>query len=449
MTQGALYWSDLKTNNKLLAEIRRAVKGRSKKEVLKAIETLDKATIERLLYDWEMWARPNQLIPEGDWVNWVILAGRGWGKTRTGAETVRRWQEDGAKLIGLIGQTPGEVRKVMIEGESGIINISPPWNKPVYQSSKAQLLWPNGAVAHIYSAENPEVLRGPQHEKLWFDELAKFSKLQDTWDNAMLGLRLGKNPQAIITTTPRPVKILKDLLERNTTVITKGSTFENAPNLAQAFIDLVVGDYDGTRLGRQELYGELLADVEGALWNRDLIEKNRVSKLPEMLRIVVAIDPAVTSEPGSDETGIVVAGLGVDFNAYVLEDISIRGTPTMWAKSAITAFYKWNADRIIGEANNGGDMIETVIRGVDNSVSYKKVWASRGKITRAEPIVSLYEQEKVKHVGYFSELEDEMCQYILGAKSPNRMDALVWAVTELAVNENRRFKTISKSALNI
>ena len=365
------------------------------------------------------------------------MAGRGWGKTRVGAEQIRSWQEEGSERFALVGQTPAEVRDVMIEGESGILAISPPWNMPHFEPSKRKLTWPNGAFAMTYSAENPDLLRGPQHEKAWVDELAKFKYLEDCWDNLLLGLRIGRDPQALITTTPRPNKVLKGIMMDPTTVMTRGSTYDNIANLAPTFIEVIKSKYEGTRLGRQELFAEILDDNPGALWTRKNLEDTRLSKnLPEMKRIVVAIDPAVTSNEKSDETGIIVAGLGTDNHGYVLEDISMRASPDTWARAAVMAYDKWQADRIIGEANNGGDMIEFTIRTVNPKVSYKKIWATRNKQTRAEPVAALYEQGKVHHVGYYAVLEDEYCEWVPGAASPNHLDAAVWAFTELMLNPN-------------
>lgn len=425
------------------------LKGLTKEQINEALIDLPDSAIEQLMYDWQIWARDSQLLPVGDWLAWLIIAGRGWGKTRTGAETIRQWQSEGVMRMALVGQTPAEVRDVMIEGESGILAISPPWNKPVYKSTQSKVCWNNGAVAHVYSAENPEVLRGPQHEKAWIDELAKFRYAQDTWDNTMFGLRLGDNPQVIITTTPRPTKTLKSIMTNKTTVITKGTTYENKANLPLKFFENIVATYESTRLGRQELYAEILGDTPGALWTRNTIDNSRVSKLPELKRIVVAIDPSTTSNADSDEAGIIVGGLGVNNEGYVLEDYTIKASPAKWAKIALTAYYKWKADRIVGEANNGGDMIETIIKSYDVTASYKKVWASRGKIVRAEPISSLYEQGRIHHLGYHEQLEDELCEYVPGAKSPNRLDAMVWAMTELMGVTANAIRTLSKQALGL
>ena len=411
----------------------------------KILTDLTDKQAQALQYDWKFWARPKQLPPESPWHVWLILAGRGFGKTRTGAEQIRAWQEQGYKRFALVGQTPAEVRDVMIEGESGILNISPPWNMPKYEPSKRKLTWPNGAVGTAYSAENPEVLRGPQHEKAWVDELAKFKYPQETWDNLMLGMRLGDNPQVLVTTTPKPIQRIKELLKDDNTAVTRGNTFENIPNLADLFITEIVKKYEGTRLGRQELYAEILDDNPDALWRRKDIEDNRRTKHPDLTRIVVAIDPQAKNEETSAETGIVAAGKGADGRGYVLDDLSIKASPDKWGRAAVTGYYKHRADRVIGEVNNGGDMVEYTVKTIDKNVPFKQVHASRGKEIRAEPISALYEQGKIHHVGTFSELEDQMCEWVPGDRSPDRLDALVWALTELMLNE-RKFGTTQRPA---
>lgn len=376
-------------------------------------------------------AREKQLPPEGAWSVWMILAGRGFGKTRTGAETVRMWVESGqCKRVALVARTAADARDVMVEGESGIMSVSPPWFRPVYEPSKRRLTWPNGAIATTYSGDEPGQLRGPQHDGAWADELAAW-RYPDTWDQLQFGLRLGDNPRVVVTTTPRPIKIVREILAEKTTVITRGSTFENAANLAPIALAKFRSKYENTRLGQQELYAVLLDDNPSALWKRKDIDENRVIKFPELKRIVVAIDPAVTANEDSDETGIIVGGIGRDGHGYILEDMTLSASPDSWAKEAVTAYHKYKADRIVAETNNGGDMIEFTIKTVDKTVSFKQVRASRGKVTRAEPVAALYEQKKVHHVGMFAELEDQMCQWMPGEDSPDRCDALVWCLTEL------------------
>ena len=398
-----------------------------------AIGTLTDDEAAALLYDWKFWARPSQLPPPGDWRVWLILAGRGFGKTRSGAETtIDRVRRSVSKRVGLIAPTAADARDVMVEGESGILACSPPDFRPLYEPSKRRLTWPNGAVATLFSAEEPDRLRGPQHDFIWADEPAAW-KYPETWDMAMFGLRLGTNPQVVATTTPRPTRLIRDLVADPGTVVTRGTTYENARNLAPAFLTAIVKKYEGTRLGRQELNGEILDDNPGALWSRNVIEALRVREHPPLLRIVVGVDPAVTSDPESDETGIVVAGVDAAGHYYVLADASLQGTPLTWATAVKRVYDQYRADRVVAEKNNGGELVEANLRTVDRTLSYRGVWASRGKQTRAEPISSLYEQGKVHHVGTFPLLEDQMCDWApdSGDPSPDRMDALVWAITEL------------------
>jgi phage terminase large subunit-like protein len=325
----------------------------------------------------------------------------------------------------------------MVEGESGILSVHPPDFRPHYEPSKRRLTWPNGAQATLYNAVEPDQLRGPQHDAALCDELAKWRYARETWDQLQFGLRLGSDPRQVITTTPRPIPVLKDILASRTTVISRGTTFENRSNLAPTFLDEIVRRYEGTRLGRQELSAEILDDVPGALWTRDLIDRARKARaLPDMRRVVVAIDPSGTKgDDTGDDIGIVVAGKGTDGEAYVLADRSCQLSPDGWGKRAVAAYREFKADRIIAERNFGGAMVEHVIRTVDKRVSYSEVTASRGKVVRAEPIAALYEQGRVHHVGALSELEDQMCSMTsdgyLGDGSPDRVDAAVWALTEL------------------
>ena len=398
-----------------------------------------------LLYDWEWWARPSQMLPgdvnprtpDGSWIYWVPLAGRGWGKTRVGAETVRIWIRQGFNRVNLIGATADDARDIMIEGESGILAICPKAERPFYRASKRRLEWPNGATSLIFTADEPERLRGKQHAKLWPDEIAAW-RFPEAWDQAQLGLRLGARPQAVVTSTPRPIKIVKELMADPTTLITRGTTYDNRANLAKAFINKIITKYEGTRLGRQELNAEILDDNPGALWNHAQIDKDRVSKVPEMSRVVVGVDPAVTSNEDSDLTGIVAAGRDKQNppHFYILEDASLIDTPMGWATRAVKSYKTNEADRVVAEVNNGGDMVEAIVRVVDPNVSYIGVHATRGKTIRAEPIAALYEQGRVHHVGTFGALEDQMCDWdpLTSKKSPDRMDALVWALTELSAD---------------
>jgi phage terminase large subunit-like protein len=393
-----------------------------------------------LRYDWEeWWARPAQTLPPGDWVTWLICAGRGFGKTRTGAETVRKWVKC-YPYVNLIGATTDDVRSIMIEGESGIMAICPPEERPVYKAQHKALYWPNGAKSLLFSAEEPDRLRGKQHMKMWADELCAW-RYSEAWDQASLGLRLGSNPQAIITTTPRATKQFKAIIAEDATVTTYGTTYDNRRNLAKAFYDKIVTRYENTRMGRQELLAEILDEVPGALWNRTQIEKLRLKAVPDglrLVRMVVAVDPAVSTNENSNETGIVVVGKGSDGHYYVFADRSGVYSPEEWAREAVAQFDIHKADRVIGESNQGGDMVERTLRVIRATLPVTLVHASRGKVTRAEPVAALYEQGKVHHIGCFPQLEDQMCQFTPDFNrtemgySPDRIDALVWGVTDLA-----------------
>jgi phage terminase large subunit-like protein len=379
-------------------------------------------------FDWNHHARDKQKLPSAPFFVWIILAGRGFGKTRTGAETTRIWARDNA-YVNLIGATADDARDIMIEGESGILAICPNNERPAYVSSKRQLQWQNGAISLIFTADEPERLRGKQHYKLWADELGSW-RYPEAWEQAMLGLRLGNKPQAIVTTTPKPTKLVLDLVSDKRNIVVSGSTYENRANLAAGFFDYVISKYEGTRLGRQELNAELLTDNPSALWKRDQIDKTRIIKAPETLaRVVVGVDP--TASATGSEAGIITAGLqGLDY--YTLGDNSLHGSPQEWASAAVTAYYLHKADVIVAEKNNGGDMVMAVIKQVDPNVNVKLVWASRGKATRAEPIAAIAEQGRDHHVGVFAALEDELCMWMPGDESPNRLDAKVWAMTELS-----------------
>ena len=406
------------------------------------LASLSQAEARALLYDWPFWARPSQLPPEGDWRVWLLLAGRGFGKTRTGAELVRARVTAGtARRVALVAPTAADARDVMVEGESGILAISPPSNRPRYEPSKRRVSWPNGAIATLYSADEPERLRGPQHDTAWCDELASW-RYPEAWDMLMLGLRLGTDPRVVVTTTPRPTKLVRALAADRTVAMTGGATYENRANLAPDFIEQIIRKYEGTRLGRQEIEAELLDDAPGGLWNRGVIEASRVGSAPELMRIVVAIDPAASSGENADETGIIVAGKDRQGHGWVLDDLSGRYAPAAWAKAAITAYHAHGADRIVAEVNNGGEMVEATLRVIDPNLAFAAVHASRGKIIRAEPIAALYEQGRVHHLGAFAQLEDQMCSLsrtghepglMRRGYSPDRVDALVWALTDLLV----------------
>lgn len=387
---------------------------------------------------WRSIARPDQILPAGDWLTWLILAGRGWGKTRTGAEAVREWSKDSPR-ISIIAPTYADARDTCVEGDSGLKTICDPGEIEKWNRSLGELEFRNGCKVKLFSSDEPERLRGPQHYKLWADELGAWKYPRETWDMAMFGLRLGVKPQAIVTTTPKPIDVIRELLAKATTHVTKGNTYANRANLAASFFEQIVSRYEGTRLGRQEINAELLEDVPGALWTRDMVDRNRVSAIPELLYVVVGVDPATTSRDTSDEAGIVVAGKGADGHGYVLADYTMRGRPREWASEAISAFNKHKANMVVAEGNNGGEMVEDVISLLCKSdgipkPAYEMVWAAEGKRTRAEPASALYEQNECHHVGSLTQLEDEQCSWVpLEGASPNRIDALVWALHKLGL----------------
>lgn len=390
--------------------------------------------------DWRSIAREEQIPPPGDWTTWIFCAGRGAGKTRSGAEWVQERVETGvAKRIHLIAPTAADCRDVLLEGPAGILSIAQPHMRPVYSSSLRKVEWPNGSIALLFSSDEPDRLRGPQADTLWIDELCAMRSAQEVLDMSMLGLRLGKNPRCLITTTPRPIKPFKALVERagRDVVITRCSTMANAENLARPFLSQILQQYQGTRLGRQELNAELLLDVPGALWTLAMIEETRIAEPPaQFQRIVIGVDPAGSSAEWADQTGIIVAALGHDSHLYVLEDASGSYTPSQWAQVCVDLYHRHRADRICVERNYGGDMVEATIRSVDPSVAIKTVTSSRGKVLRAEPVSALWEQKRAHIVGSMPALEDQACNFThtwdrARDGSPDRLDALVFASTEL------------------
>lgn len=412
------------------------------------LKGLTEQQAKELLFRWDFWSRPNQRAPVGAWKTWVILAGRGFGKTRSGAEWVRscvcgQFPLSGGKYrrIALIAETAADARDVMVEGDSGILSVHPKAYRPDYEPSKRRLTWPNGAVATLYNATEPDQLRGPQHDLAWCDELAKWQYGRETWDMLQFGLRLGDDPRQCVTTTPRPIPLLKEIVRDSSTVVSKGSTYENRTNLAPKFFDTIISKYEGTRLGRQELNAEVLEDVAGSLWTREVIDSHRigVQQLPTMKRVVVAIDPATKDQTVQDdqaaETGIIAAGLGIDGRGYILGDGSLRANPRGWARRALALYDEFDADAIIVETNQGGAMVASTIHSERSTVRVIEVHASKGKVTRAEPISALYEQGRISHVGAFNTLEDQMMLFtpfgIEGDGSPDRVDALVWGLTDL------------------
>jgi phage terminase large subunit-like protein len=394
---------------------------------------------------WKNNARRDQLPPQGDWTTWLMLGGRGAGKTRAGAEWVKALAlkriplGDAPGRNALVGETLGDVRAIMVEGVSGIRAVHHQElreDRPRWFEVKRQLVWQNGFIAQAFSSEDPESLRGPQFGAAWCDELAKWKHAEATWDMLQFGLRLGDRPRQMVTTTPRPIPLLKRILGDPGTLVTRATTFDNFAQLARPFFENVVARYRGTRLGRQELDAELIEERADALWRRDQIEACRVAAAPELSRIIVAVDPPAASGEGADACGIVAAGIDRERTGYVLCDATAeRLTPARWAKRVVDLYHRLEADRIVAEVNQGGDMVEAIIRQQDAAVPVEKVWANRGKLLRAEPVAALYEQGRVRHVGAFPALEDEMCDFSLGGlssgRSPDRLDALVWALSAL------------------
>ncbi|NVJ96040.1 MAG: DNA-packaging protein [Marivivens sp.] len=414
------------------------------------LNKLTQAELRALPFLFDFWALDHQVPPSGDWRTWVILGGRGAGKTRAGAEWVRSQVEGSrpmdkgrATRVAIVGETYDQAREVMIFGDSGIMACSPPDRRPTWIAGRKMLQWPNGAIAQVFSAFDPETLRGPQFDAVWADEVAKWKKGQETWDMIQFGLRLGDDPRACVTTTPRNASVLRGILDRESTVVTHAPTSANRANLAAGFLDEVQRRYAGTRLGRQELDGVLLADAEGALWTSHMVETSRVDRIPQCDRVVVAVDPPVTGHKGSDDCGIIVAGVVTDgppqnWRAYVIEDATVSAaSPSQWAQAAVDALHRHGADRMVAEVNQGGALVEEVVRQIDPLVPYRPVRASKGKVARAEPVAALYEQGRVHHGRNLGALEDEMCLMTAngfqGQGSPDRVDALVWALFDLVI----------------
>lgn len=435
-------------------------------QVKKVLSELTPKQLEELTYDWSFWGRPEQQEPKGNWKIWLPLAGRGWGKTRCGAEWVRHRIKSGDRRIACVAPTKGDVRRVMVEGESGLLNICWKGDRtyagremgfPTWSPTNNTITWANGARAEFFSAEDPERLRGPQFHSAWCDEICAWTRMEETWDMLQFTLRLGKNPRILVTTTPKPVKLLRNILkpeniESGRVYKTSGSSYENSDNINLE----ALSEYEGTRLGRQELYAEILDEAAGALWNRKMIDDAQFN-LPEdcivhsedgkavdfkesrkefakkLTKVVVSVDPAITANEESDLTGIIVAGIDINGTAYILEDATDMYLPEQWAAKAISLYNEYEADLIVAERNQGGEMVRSTLRTVDDAVPIKLVHASRGKYARAEPVSSLYERGKVKHLKYLEQLEEQMVTWEpLGSiGSPDRLDAMVWAVTNL------------------
>ena len=417
-----------------------------------AIDELDAGQKLWLSHYWQLWAREDQLPPPAldsgePWRTWLILGGRGAGKTRTGAEWVRSLVQQNARRAGhpplriaLIGETMHDARSVMVEGISGLLSVHPDHERPDYQSSLHQLVWPNGSVAQLFSAADPDGLRGPQFDAAWCDETAKWREAEAAWDMLQFALRLGSHPRQLVTTTPRPIPLLKRMMDDPTTVVTRVRTIDNKVHLAASYIAEMQRRYAGSLLGRQELDGEMIEQQTGALWRRDWIEQARIERAPELRRIVVAVDPPVTATATSDACGLVVAGLGEDGRGYVLADRTLQGRePAAWARAAVALYRDFKADRIVAEVNQGGDLVIGILKQIDETVPVSKVHATRGKWLRAEPVAALYAEGRVAHIGHFAELEQQMLGFgaggLPGGRSPDRLDALVWALTDLMLEQ--------------
>ncbi len=391
---------------------------------------------------WAFHVRDEQRPPEGDWTTWIYLGGRGAGKTRAGAEWVRARVEEGCRRIAIVGANANDARYVMVEGESGLLSVASPWLRAKYEPSKRLITWPNGAIATLFSAEEPDMLRGPQHDTAWCDELAKWTHLEAAWDNLQLGLRIGQRPQQMVTTTPRALPVLKSLMQRSDSVITRSTSYDNRDNLAPAFFAHVISRYDGTRFGRQEIDAEILDEIQGALWTRAMIDEALVSRnveMPKMVRVVVGVDPSGTrGQDGRDSVGIVVAGKAIDGRCYVMDDWTCSLSPAGWGRRVAEAVAQHQADCVVAEENFGGAMVESVLLAAQVGTRIKMVHASHGKIARAEPISALYEQGRVGHASAFMALEDQFCAFTfdgyLGKGSPDRADAAIWALTELMLS---------------
>jgi phage terminase large subunit-like protein len=419
-------------------------------ERARLISQMSPEEAEEIYYDWSIWGRPDQQPPGGDWVYWLILAGRGAGKTRAGAETVRMWARS-HPIVNLIGATRDDAREIMITGDSGVLTICNQDERPRYARASDRLEWPNGAVSQIFSAEEPDRLRGKQHMKLWLDELAAWRD-PDAFDQAMLGLRLGDRPQAVITTTPRPTKLIKQLVGDEHAVVTRGSTFDNAPFLAAAYLKRIVARFEGRAIGRQELYAEIVEDAPGALWTRTLVERQRLPPdrpSEEYAEIVVGVDPPARSGAKADECGIVVVGRTAGGIIHVLADLTTQGeTPGQWSGRVVAAYRRFAANRVVAEINNGGEMVAEVLRQNDPNLPVRNVTATRGKFLRAEPIAAAYERGLVFHLGVFAKLEDQLCTLTpdfdarAAGFSPDRADALVWAVADLISPPSSQARTL-------
>ena len=437
-------WTNSATS--LRAALRRLM---SKEQIDTLLRGLSGGEMEKILSAWDAWARLDQLPPQTDWTTWAVIGGRGAGKTRAGAEWVRGvalglpgFSHGPAARIALIGATAADAREVMVEGVSGLLGVHSKGERPRWEPSRRRLVWRSGAVAQTFSAEEPDSLRGPQFSAAWCDEIGKWRNAQSAFDQLQFALRLGSSPRQLITTTPRPTALLKRILADPRTEVSRAATARNAAHLAPEFLKALLARYGGTRLGRQEIDGEMVEENSEALWSRAEIEACRVTEHPALARIVIAVDPAAASHKRADACGIVAAGIDEQRVVYVLEDATVSAArPAQWAERAVALYHKLEADALVAEVNQGGDMVAAVIAQADAAVPVVNVRATRGKYLRAAPVAQLYEQGRVRHVGAFPALEDEMCALtpdgLPGGRSPDRVDALVWAVTELALKPGR------------
>lgn len=409
------------------------------------LDCLTEDELEALQWDWRFWLRPKQWPPPGDWFIWMALAGRGFGKTRTGAHWIhdRAMAGDERRWMALVARNPREARDAMLHGPGGLLKVTPPDERPKYEPSKVKLTWPNGAHATIYSGENPDALRGFSGDTAWLDELAAYQYAQAAWDNLQFGLREAKveRPRLFVSTTPKRIPLVRELLARKGVVAVRGSSYENRANLAPEYFREVIEPYEGTTIGRQEIYAELLEEAPGALWTRATLEACRRPQVPEQLtRVAIAVDPPITSGPRSAEAGIMVGGLGTNREGYLVADLSGRYSPERWATRVVEAFEEHEADMVVAEANQGGEMVERVLRTVPGGerLPVRLVNATRGKQTRAQPVASLYERGKIHHVGFFAELEDQLTTWVPDEDkvSPDRLDADVWLFTYLMLEQH-------------
>lgn len=415
------------------------------------LEKFQDTELSQMRNDFFLSARKEQIPPLGNWFIWIIMAGRGFGKTFSGANWIIDEHIQGeAKNSAIIAATAADMRRFCIEGPSGVMAQAPNWFYPDYQPSKSKLIWPNGTETQLYTSEKPDRLRGPNHDRAWCDELSYWRYLEDAWDNLMMALRYGQNVKAVVTMTPRPVKAVRELLKREgqDVVVTRGSTMDNKENLSDIFLKNIQDQYGGTRKGRQEIQGELLEEAEGALWSHGLLDLYRVSETPQLTKTSVAIDPSTTGGEKADEAGIMVGGKDKFGHGYLLADYSRRASPQKWAEKAVEAYDFHEANDIVAEKNQGGEMISSMIHNINPHIKVHLVHASKGKVARAEPVSMLDEQGKLHHVGSFPALEDEMCNFVPGDinESPNRVDARVWLFTHLLIGRKGRAGALGRAA---